>query len=71
MASDWSFVPSVISAASGLLGVWMGGRLTWKRESLRDNERINKESSYLAILVIAFLYSSVGHACPHDRRGPY
>ncbi|UCV11321.1 hypothetical protein KI614_14410 [Dechloromonas denitrificans] len=55
MASDWSFVPSIISAASGLLGVWMGGRLTWKRESLRENERINKESSYLAILVIAHL----------------
>ncbi len=55
MASDWSFVPSVISAASGLLGVWMGGRLTWKRESLRENERINKESSYLAILVVAHL----------------
>lgn len=55
MTSDWSFLPSLISAASGLCGVWLGGRLTWKRESLREAERVGKESSYLAILVVAHL----------------
>lgn len=55
MASDWSFLPSIISAASGLGGVWLGGKLTWKREATRESERLKKESSYLAILVVAHL----------------
>lgn len=55
MAFDWNFLPSLISAASGLGGVWLGGRLTWKREALREHDRILKESSYLAILVVAHL----------------
>lgn len=55
MVSDWSFLPSIISAASGLFGVWMGGQLTWIREASKEKERIKKESSYLAILVVAHL----------------
>ncbi|WP_050978158.1 hypothetical protein [Herbaspirillum sp. GW103] len=55
MACDWSFLSSVISAASGLGGVWLGGFLTWKREADRESGRIKKESSYLAILVTAHL----------------
>lgn len=55
MTFDWSFLPSLISAAAGLGGVWLGGRLTWRREALRENDRIKKASSYLAILVVAHL----------------
>lgn len=55
MALDWNFLPSLISAASGLGGVWLGGRLTYKREASRENERNKKEASYLAILVTAHL----------------
>lgn len=55
MASDWSFLPSLISAVSGLSGVWLGGWLTSKREITREHDRIKKESSYLAILVLAHL----------------
>lgn len=55
MAGDWSVLPSVISALSGLCGVWLGGQLTSKREAVREAERIRKESSYLAILVVAHL----------------
>jgi hypothetical protein len=55
MAFDWNFFPSLISAASGFGGVWLGGRLTWKREALRENDRVKKESGYLAILVVAHL----------------
>jgi hypothetical protein len=56
MGNDWStLLQSLISAASGLGGVWLGGRLTWKREESRESDRIKKESSYLAILVVAHL----------------
>lgn len=56
MENDWStLLQSLISAASGLGGVWLGGRLTWKREESRESDRIKKESSYLAILVVAHL----------------
>jgi hypothetical protein len=56
MANDWSPLwQSLISAASGLGGVWLGGRLTWKREESRESDRIKKESGYLAILVVAHL----------------
>ncbi len=55
MAFDWNILQSLISAASGLGGVWLGGRLTSKREESRERDRIKKESSYLAILVVAHL----------------
>lgn len=60
MANDWStLLQSLISAASGLGGVWLGGRLTWKREESRESDRIKKESRYLAILVVAHLDSFI------------
>jgi hypothetical protein len=55
MPIEWSLIQSAITAAAGLGGVWLGGRLTWKREEARDRERNNKEMSYLAILVVAHL----------------
>lgn len=55
MAIDLSFLPSVISAASGLGGVWLGGWLTTRREAERERERSEKESKYLGILVLAHL----------------
>ncbi len=55
MAIDWSFAPSLISALSGLGGVWLGGQLTTKREAVREADRVKREASYLAILVVAHL----------------
>lgn len=55
MASDWSAVPALISAASGLGGVWLGGWLTGSRERRREAERMDKEASYLAVLAVAHL----------------
>jgi hypothetical protein len=59
MAADWSLVPGVISpvisAAAGLGGVWLGGRLTSQREEARELERNKKETVYLAIFVAAHL----------------
>lgn len=55
MAFDWSFVPNLITAASGLGGVWLGGHLTSRRETIREADRVKKEASYLAILVVAHL----------------
>lgn len=55
MPTEWNFVPSIISAVSGLGGVWLGGYLTWRRESNRESTRAAKEAIYLAILVIAHL----------------
>lgn len=55
MELDWNFLPSLISAASGLSGVWLGGRLTSSREAKRERERLEKDASYLAILVVAHL----------------
>src|SRR3546814_9621353 len=52
---DWNVGPSLISAASGLCGVWLGGQLTSKREAGREKDRERRESSYLAILVVAHL----------------
>lgn len=64
MSVEWSLVQSVISAVSGLTGVWLGGRLTWKREEARERERNMKEASYLAILVVAHL-DRLANACLH------
>ncbi|WP_157786970.1 hypothetical protein [Herbaspirillum rubrisubalbicans] len=55
MTTEWNFLPSIISAASGLGGVWLGGYLTWRRESLREATLAAKESTYLIILVTAHL----------------
>jgi purine-cytosine permease-like protein len=55
---DWTFLPSIISAASGLGGVLLGGYLTWKREAARESDRIKKESSYLSILWLPTLIVS-------------
>jgi len=55
MAVDLSFIPSVVSAASGLGGVWLGGYLTSKREAQKEHTRAKAEATYLAILVGAHL----------------
>jgi hypothetical protein len=55
MAFEWNFIPNLITAMSGLVGVWLGGHLTSTREAVRETDRIKKESSYLAILVVAHL----------------
>lgn len=50
-----SFLPSLLSAVSGLAGVWLGGHLTSKRELQRDKAKSEKETVYLAVLVSAHL----------------
>ncbi|CAP44980.1 hypothetical protein Bpet4629 [Bordetella petrii] len=56
MPLDWNVVmPSLVSAVSGLCGVWLGGQLTFKREARREADRIKRESNYLVILVVAHL----------------
>jgi len=59
MEFDWKFLaiflPSVLSAASGLGGVLLGSKLTSRREVLRDAELRTQELSYLAILMSAHL----------------
>src|SRR3546814_5638870 len=53
MPLDWNVVmPSLVSAVSGLCGVWLGGQLTFKREARREADRIKRESNYLVILVV-------------------
>lgn len=46
---------SVISAASGLIGVALGGYMTSRREDKRATAQSSKEAAYLAILVGAHL----------------
>lgn len=53
MAAD--ILQSLISAASGLGGVWLGGYLTSRRENVKEGKRVRKETTYLAILVGAHL----------------
>lgn len=59
MACDWnllpSFLPSLISAISGLAGVGLGGWMTNRRDALKERSRSSVEASYLAVLVIAHL----------------
>lgn len=64
MQIEWAVVQSAVTAVSGLAGVWLGGRLTWKREEARERERNMKEASYLAILVVAHL-DRLATACLH------
>jgi len=53
MASDW--ISAIISAASGLTGVWLGSWLTNRREESREKARLKTETVYAAILVVAHL----------------
>lgn len=64
MADEWSILQSAISAAAGLGGVWLGGTLTGRREEKRENQRVAKESDYLAILVVAHL-DRLANSCLH------
>lgn len=67
MASDPSYLSAFISAAAGLGGVWLGGWLTMKREAERERDRIQRERSYLAVLVIAHL-DRLATDCLHVAR---
>lgn len=64
MPCEPSLWPSVISAASGLSGVALGGWLTSLREGSKERTRVKKELSYLAILVVAHLDRFV-NGCLH------
>ena len=55
MDKEWELVQNIITAGVGLVGVWLGGKWTWKREEERERGREMKESTYLAILVVAHL----------------
>jgi hypothetical protein len=52
---NWGFLTSIVSALSGLGGVWLGGELTSRRERRRERDEAAKELTYLAILVTAHL----------------
>jgi hypothetical protein len=64
MAIEYSLIQSAISAAAGLEGVWLGGRLTQKREEAREHAREMKDATYLAILVVTHL-DRFANACLH------
>lgn len=51
----WGVVQSLISAASGLFGVWFGGYLTNQREEKRQSVERQQAATYLATLVLAHL----------------
>jgi len=53
--AELSFIPSIVSALSGLAGVWFGGHLTSKREAQKEQLRTKADATYLAILVGAHL----------------
>lgn len=55
MPLDWNVIPTLIPALSGLGGVWLGGSLTSKRERMKEVALSEKETSYLAILVVSHL----------------
>jgi len=56
MAWEWaSVVPSLISTASGLGGVFLGAKLTSTREAKRETDKAQMDARYLAILVSAHL----------------
>ena len=40
MSIEWGDIQSAISASAGLVGVWLGGRLTWQREAKRKWSKI-------------------------------
>jgi len=64
MADEWSIVQSLITAATGLGGVCLGGYMTTRREDKRELRRVEKESGYLAILVVAHL-DRLANKCLH------
>jgi hypothetical protein len=55
MPLDWNVIPTLIPALSGLGGVWLGGSLISKRERMKEVALLEKETSYLAILVVSHL----------------
>lgn len=55
MAIEWDFVSGLVSAVFGLAGVWLGGYLTSRHEATRERVRVQKETTYLATLVVAHL----------------
>lgn len=55
ISATTGLVQSAISAAAGLAGVWLGGHITSKREEAKESERKMKETSLLAIFVVAHL----------------
>lgn len=64
MADEWSIVQSLITAGAGLGGVLLGGYMTTRREDKRERRRVEKESGYLAILVVAHL-DRLANKCMH------
>ncbi|WP_186153238.1 hypothetical protein [Burkholderia gladioli] len=52
---EWGFLPSIVSAAAGLGGVWLGAELTSRRELRREADQYAKDIAYLAIIVSAHL----------------
>ena len=64
MADEWSVVQSLITAGAGLSGVFLGSYMTTRREDKREFLRIEKESGYLAILVVAHL-DRLANECLH------
>ena len=55
MAEEVKYIPNIITAVAALVGVVLGGSITWFKEERRESKRIKTESSYLAILVTAHL----------------
>lgn len=64
MADGWSIVQSLITAGAGLGGVFLGGYMTTRREDNRERRHVEKESGYLAILVVAHL-DRLANKCMH------
>ena len=54
-ALDTAALTSVISAASGLAGVALGGAITYWRETRHEKTRASADLSYLSLLVAAHL----------------
>jgi hypothetical protein len=52
---NWDVIETLITAASGLAGVWLGGNLTSKHETMKEGRRVQAETTYLATLVGAHL----------------
>lgn len=55
MEEGWGVVQALISASSGLTGVWLGGHLTSRREERRQKAERQLAATYLATLVLAHL----------------
>jgi hypothetical protein len=55
MSFDLNLIPPLMSAITGLAGVWLGGRIVNQREEKREEARLKAETSYAVIMVIAHL----------------